>query len=64
MWLEESGKLKKFSDLIGNRTRDLPACIIVPESTKLPLAPSLPRKPQFYDNGFRYGLQLSNNISA
>jgi hypothetical protein len=26
-------------DLIGNRTRDLPACIIVPQPTTLPRAP-------------------------
>jgi hypothetical protein len=34
---EELGKLKKkSSDLFGNRTRDLPACGIVPQSTALP----------------------------
>jgi hypothetical protein len=33
------GKLKKkYSDLIGNRTRDLPACSIVPQPTTLPRA--------------------------
>jgi hypothetical protein len=31
--------IKKSNDLIGNRTRDLPACSIVPQPTKLPLAP-------------------------
>jgi hypothetical protein len=34
--LEGLGKLKKFNDLIGNRTRDLPACGIVPQPTTLP----------------------------
>jgi hypothetical protein len=34
--LELLGKLKKSNDLIGNRTRDLPACSIVPQPTKLP----------------------------
>jgi hypothetical protein len=28
--LEGSGKLKKSNDLIGTRTRDLPACSVVP----------------------------------
>jgi hypothetical protein len=32
--LEGLGNLKKFSDLIGNRTRDLSACSIVPQPTK------------------------------
>jgi hypothetical protein len=33
-------KLKNSNkDLIGNRTRDLPACSIVPQSTTLPRAP-------------------------
>jgi hypothetical protein len=27
------GKLKKSNDLIGNRTRDLPACSVVPQPT-------------------------------
>jgi hypothetical protein len=27
--------IKKSNDLIGNRTRDLPACSIVPQATKL-----------------------------
>jgi hypothetical protein len=31
---------KKFNDLIGNRTRDLPACSIVPEPAMLPGAPN------------------------
>jgi hypothetical protein len=30
---------KKSNDLIGNRTRDLPACSIVPQPTTLPRAP-------------------------
>jgi hypothetical protein len=34
--LEELGQLKKSSDLIGNRTRDPPACSIVPQPTTLP----------------------------
>jgi hypothetical protein len=38
LWLEGSGKLKKFNDLIGNRTGDLPACSIVPQPTMLPYA--------------------------
>jgi hypothetical protein len=36
--LEGLGKLKKSNDLIGIRTRDLPACNIVLEATALPLA--------------------------
>jgi hypothetical protein len=37
--LEGLGKLKKSNDLIGNRTRDLPACSILPQTTTLPRAP-------------------------
>jgi hypothetical protein len=38
MRLEGLGQLKKSND-IGNRTRHLPACNIVPQSTTLPRAP-------------------------
>jgi hypothetical protein len=31
--------IEKSNDLIGNRTRDLPACSIVPQLTTLPRAP-------------------------
>jgi hypothetical protein len=41
--LEELGKLKKLNDLIGNQTRDIPACSIVPQLT------TLPRTPQYFD---------------
>jgi hypothetical protein len=34
--------IKKFDDLIGNRTCDLPACSIVPQPTTLPRAPQHP----------------------
>jgi hypothetical protein len=37
--LEGLGQLKKSNDLIGNRTRDLPTCSIVPQPTTLPHAP-------------------------
>jgi hypothetical protein len=37
--LEGLGQLKKSSNLIGNGTRDLPACSIVPQPTTLPGAP-------------------------
>jgi hypothetical protein len=37
--LEGLGKLKKSNDLIVIRTRDLPACRIVPQPTTLPRAP-------------------------
>jgi hypothetical protein len=39
--LEGLGQLKKTKYLIGNRTHDLPACSIVPQSTTLPRAPTL-----------------------
>jgi hypothetical protein len=39
--LEGLGQLKKKIHLIGTRTRDLPACSIVPEPTTLPRAPQL-----------------------
>jgi hypothetical protein len=35
MRLERLGQLKKLIDLIGTRTRDLPACSIVPQPTTL-----------------------------
>jgi hypothetical protein len=38
--LEELGELEKSNDLIGTRSRDLPACSIVPQPTTLPRAPS------------------------
>jgi hypothetical protein len=38
--LEMLGKLKKFNHLIGSRTRDLPACSILPQPTTLPPSPS------------------------
>jgi hypothetical protein len=37
MRLEGLDKFKTSSDLIWNRTRDLPACNIVPQPTTLPL---------------------------
>jgi hypothetical protein len=33
------GKLKQYNDLIGTRTRDLPACNIAPKPCTLPRAP-------------------------
>jgi hypothetical protein len=39
--LKVLGQLKKFNDLVGNRTRDLPACSMVPQPTTLPRAPFL-----------------------
>jgi hypothetical protein len=33
--------LEKSNDLIGNRTRDLPTCIIVPQPTTLPRVPEI-----------------------
>jgi hypothetical protein len=37
--MERLGQLKKFTDLIGTRTRDLPTCSTVPQPTTLPRAP-------------------------
>jgi hypothetical protein len=37
--LEGLSQLKKSNDFIVNRTRDLPACSIVPQPTTLPRAP-------------------------
>jgi hypothetical protein len=33
--------IEKYNDLIGKRTRELPACSIVPQPTMLQLAPFL-----------------------
>jgi hypothetical protein len=38
MRLEGLGQLKNSNDIIGTRTRDLPACSIVPERNTLPRA--------------------------
>jgi hypothetical protein len=40
MWIRS---IEKFNDLIGNPTRDLPACSIVPQPTTLPRAPNYER---------------------
>jgi hypothetical protein len=37
--LERLGQFEKSNELIGNRTRYLPACSIVPQPTTLPRAP-------------------------
>jgi hypothetical protein len=37
--LDELGQLKKIH-IIGTRTRDLPACSIVPQPTTVPRAPT------------------------
>jgi hypothetical protein len=37
--LERLGRLKSSNDLIENRTRDLPACIILPQPNTLPRSP-------------------------
>jgi hypothetical protein len=37
--LEGFRSIEKSNDLIGNRTRHLPACSIVPQPTTLPHAP-------------------------
>jgi hypothetical protein len=37
--LDGLGKMKEFNDLIGTRTRDLPACSTVPQQTMLQRAP-------------------------
>jgi hypothetical protein len=39
MRLERLDQVKKSNDLIGNRTRDLPACSIALQATTLPRAP-------------------------
>jgi hypothetical protein len=42
--------MEKSNDLIGNRTRDFPACIMVPQLTTLPRAPG-----GYGGNGFKEG---------
>jgi hypothetical protein len=44
--LQGLGKLKKSSDIIGNRTRGLPPCSIVPQTTSLQRAPFCQKKIQ------------------
>jgi hypothetical protein len=43
MRLQGLGKLKEVSSVIKNRTRDLPACGIVPQPAMLPLVPYVKR---------------------
>jgi hypothetical protein len=38
--LEGLGKLRNFNDLFWNRTRDLPACSILPQPTTIPCSPT------------------------
>jgi hypothetical protein len=38
---EGFGKLKKCCDLVGNRTRDFPACNLLPQTTSPPSGPGI-----------------------
>jgi hypothetical protein len=68
--LEGLSKLKKKIHLIGTRTRDLPACSIVPQPTTLPRPPILcesrnnilakRKKPEFFDHVLNDVIYLSN----
>jgi hypothetical protein len=55
---ERLGKLKRFNDLIWNRTRDLPAGSIVPLPT------TIPRAPVFQDIYWecRIGIQICSSL--
>jgi hypothetical protein len=64
--------IKKSSDFIGNRTRDLPACTIVPQPTTLPCAPKRGRRYEIWgfhcsanvDCGLRrHGVEQSGRVS-
>jgi hypothetical protein len=50
--------IEKLNDLIGNRTRDFPACSIVPKPTTLPRALYRPRP----SVNFKYIQQQNNAI--
>jgi len=51
--------MKKFNDIIGNRTRDLPACGAVPQPTAPPRAPYLPAILYIFGKGRHWaGIQL------
>jgi hypothetical protein len=50
--LEGLGKLKISDDLIGNGTRDLPACSTMLQSTTLPGAPLI--KVQLYNKNMSF----------
>jgi hypothetical protein len=58
--LEGLGQLKKINDLIGNRTRYLAACSIVPQPTTLPRAP----KDQVYSQRVNTLDELKARIAA
>jgi hypothetical protein len=54
-------KLKKFIHVIGNRTRDLPACSIVPQPTTLPPSDINTRRIYFFS---KFVLLFSVNIEG
>jgi hypothetical protein len=54
--------MNNFSDTIGNRTRDLPACIAVPQPTAPPLAPRSPEMLLIFIYIQSVG-ELSNSLS-
>jgi hypothetical protein len=65
--LEVLGKWKKYNDLFGNQTRDIPACTIVPQSTTLQLAPYSGNDPdpELYQGGYRFeSLWYTNNFEV
>jgi hypothetical protein len=59
MRLEGLGQLKKIH-LIGIRTRDLPACNIVPQPTTLPRAPHTSNS---YSQMYKLARGLENKIT-
>jgi hypothetical protein len=55
--------IEKSNDLIGNRTRDIPACSIVPQPTTLPRAPTLAHTNfKRYDYTNQFGLGGQNKM--
>jgi hypothetical protein len=61
--LEGLCQLKKSNDLIGNRTRDLPACSNVPQPTTLPRGPPKWQQPPF-PNKFIWFISLNAVVTG
>jgi hypothetical protein len=55
--------IEQFND-IGNRTRDLPACSIVPQPTSLTRAPTLPVRMRFILKSLRYTHDIYVEVGA
>jgi len=52
--------MKKSNDIVGNRTRDIPACSAVPQPTAPPRAPI--RYMKLVNSGFKHAREFLRNL--